>query len=116
MSQKNAVTLARLAVLRALASGHMVRGEVVRKAMSRFVRNDEGLRVIAVLLRDSLIAQVRNGYVLLPAGARLLPSTAQLPAMRAYQPPAAPPRREGSDWQHLPSVYSGEPQTYKPHC
>ena len=109
-------TTAKLALLRLLADGEYHSHNQVRKVLGQHMGAIQQQQMLAVLLRENIIAQRANGYAITIAGMRLVPSKQFLPPMTPYRAPPTPPRRPGSEWAHLPSIHAGKPVPYQPHC
>ena len=109
-------TIARQQLLRLLADGNYQPISEIHKRIGKYLSRDTELELMADMLRQGLIAQCHRGYLITRHGLALVPRVQTLPPMTAYRPMPAPPRREGSDWQHLPSIHAGLPVPYQPHC
>jgi hypothetical protein len=113
---KNNPTIARQQLLRLLADGNFHPSVEIHKVIGRMLSRETERELLAGMLREGLIGQCRGGYTITRNGLKLVPSVQALPAMTPYVASPCPPRREGSDWQHLPSIHAGKPVPYQPHC
>ena len=95
-------------VVRIIASGTWMHRPLAR-AMKPHISGDALKDLLGKMHREfGLIHSKRGGWGLSDRGIAMLPRGGAMPPMRLWIPPAAPPRRAGSDAAaRLPSVAGG---------
>ena len=99
-------------VIRALESGAWRHAQLAR-VMSPHLGGDAFSAFIRRMESDGWITARKGGWLASPKGLGLLPSRQHLPPMKPLQHQVVPPRRPGSNHDHIPSIAAGRERTYR---
>jgi predicted transcriptional regulator len=102
-------TTMRFDILQMVSCGQRGQKEILWVMNARLVGTDTVLAMLAEMVRDGFLTQLRGGqYSVTSAGRTLMPSAQPQFSRGQYKPPPPMIRREGSDRAHsLPSMAAG---------